>query len=139
MVTSDEVLFNVGAEKALPVLRIDEPTLKMTFMTNDSPFVGRDGEFVTARKIEERLYRETQKDVSLKVEPYTNESFLVSGRGELHLGILIENMRREGFEFAVSKAEVLYKKDENGEIIWKCIAYDSGLGWQIVAEENSKK
>jgi GTP-binding protein len=94
----------------LPQLHIDEPTLQMTFGTNSSPFVGRDGKIVTARKIEERLIRETQKDVSLKVEPATNESFLVSGRGELHLGILIENMRREGFELEVSKPSVIIKE-----------------------------
>lgn len=94
----------------LPQLHIDEPTLQMTFGTNSSPFVGRDGKIVTARKIEERLIRETQKDVSLKVEPATNESFLVSGRGELHLGILIENMRREGFELEVSKPTVIIKE-----------------------------
>ena len=82
----------------------------MTFGTNSSPFVGRDGKLVTARKIEERLIKETQKDVSLRVEPYTNESFLVSGRGELHLGILIENMRREGFELEVSKPRVIIKE-----------------------------
>ena len=76
----------------------------MTFGTNSSPMVGRDGKIVTARKIEERLNRETQRDVSLKVEPATNESFLVSGRGELHLGILIENMRREGFEIEEAEA-----------------------------------
>ena len=94
----------------LPVLHIDEPTLQMTFGANSSPFVGRDGKIVTARKIEERLFRETQKDVSLKVEPATNDSFLVSGRGELHLGILIENMRREGFELEVSKPSVIIKE-----------------------------
>ena len=94
----------------LPKLHIDEPTLQMTFGTNSSPMVGRDGKIVTARKIEERLNRETQKDVSLKVEPATNESFLVSGRGELHLGILIENMRREGFELEVSKPTVIIKE-----------------------------
>ncbi|MDO4996151.1 MAG: translational GTPase TypA [Bacilli bacterium] len=94
----------------LPKLHIDEPTLQMTFGTNSSPFVGKDGKIVTARKIEERLIRETQKDVSLKVEPATNESFLVSGRGELHLGILIENMRREGFELEVSKPTVIIKE-----------------------------
>ena len=108
-----ETLCNVGAEKPLEPLHIDEPTLQMTFGTNTSPLVGKDGKIVTARKIEERLYRETQKDVSLKVEPYTNESFLVSGRGELHLGILIENMRREGFELEVSKPQVILK-EENG-------------------------
>ena len=94
----------------LPTLHIDEPTLQMTFGTNSSPFVGRDGKIVTARKIEERLMRETQKDVSLRVEPATNESFLVSGRGELHLGILIENMRREGYELEVSKPSVIIKE-----------------------------
>jgi len=94
----------------LPQLHIDEPTLQMTFGTNSSPFVGKDGKIVTARKIEERLIRETQKDVSLKVEQASNESFLVSGRGELHLGILIENMRREGFELEVSKPSVIIKE-----------------------------
>ncbi len=98
----------------LPQLHIDEPTLQMTFGTNSSPFVGKDGKIVTARKIEERLIRETQKDVSLRVEPATNESFLVSGRGELHLGILIENMRREGFELEVSKPKVIIK-EVNGQ------------------------
>ena len=94
----------------LPQLHIDEPTLQMTFGTNSSPMVGRDGKIVTARKIEERLNKETQRDVSLRVEPATNESFLVSGRGELHLGILIENMRREGFELEVSKPTVIVKE-----------------------------
>ena len=94
----------------LPKLHIDEPTLQMTFGTNSSSFVGRDGKIVTARKIEERLIRETQRDVSLKVEPFTNESFIVSGRGELHLSILIENMRREGFELEVSKPKVIIKE-----------------------------
>ena len=109
-----ETLCDVGKENALPRLHIDEPTLQMTFGANTSPFVGKDGKIVTARKIEERLNRETQKDVSLRVEPYTNESFLVSGRGELHLGILIENMRREGFELEVSKPQVIIK-EENGQ------------------------
>ncbi|MBR3049392.1 MAG: translational GTPase TypA [Bacilli bacterium] len=94
----------------LPKLHIDEPTLQMTFGTNSSPFVGRDGDIVTARKIEERLNRETQRDVSLKVEQASNESFLVSGRGELHLSILIENMRREGYELEVSKPKVIIKE-----------------------------
>ncbi len=108
-----ETLCEVGKEEALPKLHIDEPTLQMTFGANTSPFVGRDGKLVTARKIEERLNKETQKDVSLKVEPYTSESFLVSGRGELHLAILIENMRREGFELEVSKPQVIVR-EENG-------------------------
>ena len=105
-----ETICNNNDIKPLPQLHIDEPTLQMTFGTNSSPFVGRDGKIVTARKIEERLMKETQKDVSLKVEPATNESFLVSGRGELHLGILIENMRREGFELEVSKPNVIIKE-----------------------------
>ena len=105
-----ETVCNVGKEEALPVLRIDEPTLKMTFMTNDSPFVGRDGEFVTARKIEERLFKETQRDVSLRIEQSGQDSWVVSGRGELHLSILIENLRREGYELQVSKPEVIIKE-----------------------------
>ncbi len=105
-----ETVCNLGKEKALPTLKIDEPTLQMTFMTNNSPFVGLDGKLLTASKIEERLFKETQRDVSLKVESTGNESWLVSGRGELHLSILIENLRREGFELQVSKPEVIIKE-----------------------------
>ena len=105
-----ETICNMGDNIPLPILHIDEPTLQMTFGTNSSPFVGRDGKILTARKIEERLIRETQKDVSLRVEPAGSDSFLVSGRGELHLGILIENMRREGFELEVSKPKVIIKE-----------------------------
>mgnify|MGYP001859929918 FL=1 len=105
-----ETICNIGDNLPLPILHIDEPTLQMTFGTNSSPFVGRDGKILTARKIEERLIRETQKDVSLRVEPAGSDSFLVSGRGELHLGILIENMRREGFELEVSKPKVIIKE-----------------------------
>ena len=105
-----ETVCNPGKEEALPILRIDEPTLKMTFMTNDSPFVGKDGKIVTASKINERLFRETQRDVSLRVEQAGNDSWTVSGRGELHLSILIENMRREGFELQVSRPEVITKE-----------------------------
>ena len=105
-----ETICNTTDILPLPQLHIDEPTLQMTFGTNSSPFCGKDGKIVTARKIEERLMRETQKDVSLRVEPATNESFLVSGRGELHLSILIENMRREGFELEVSKPSVIIKE-----------------------------
>ena len=105
-----ETVCEIGHEEALPILRIDEPTLKMTFMTNDSPFVGRDGEFITARKIEERLFKETQRDVSLRVETSGQDSWIVSGRGELHLSILIENLRREGYELQVSKPEVIIKE-----------------------------
>lgn len=105
-----ETVCEVGHEEALPHLRIDEPTLQMTFGANTSPFVGREGKLVTANKIKERLMKETEKDVSLRVEPNDNESFIVSGRGELHLSILIENMRREGFELQVSKPQVIKKE-----------------------------
>ena len=105
-----ETVCEVGKEEALPHLRIDEPTLQMTFGVNTSPFVGREGKFVTARQIEERLRKETERDVSLKITPNDNESFIVSGRGELHLSILIENMRREGFELQVSKPEIIVKE-----------------------------
>ena len=105
-----ETICSQGQVLPLPILHIDEPTLQMTFGANTSPFVGRDGKLVTARKIEERLLKEIQKDVSLKVETATNDSFLVSGRGELHLGILIENMRREGYELQVSKPKAIMKE-----------------------------
>lgn len=105
-----ETVCTVGKEEALPHLRIDEPTLQMTFGVNSSPFCGREGKLLTARKIEERLRKETERDVSLKIESGDNESFIVSGRGELHLSILIENMRREGFELQVSKPVVIKKE-----------------------------
>lgn len=106
----------------LPKLHIDEPTMQMTFYTNNSPFAGLDGDLLTARKIEERLFKETQRDVSLKVERIANsESWIVSGRGELHLSILIENMRREGFELQVSKPEVIIKEIDGV----KCEPYES--------------
>ena len=101
---------------ALPVLRIDEPTLQMTFRTNDSPFAGREGKFVTARQLEDRLRRELHTDVSLRVDD-TDEAgaWLVSGRGELHLSILIENLRREGFELQVSRPQVIFKEVDGVE------------------------
>lgn len=103
-----ETVCEVGYEEALPILHIDEPTVQMTFGTNTSPFAGKEGKFVTASKIEERLFKETQKDVSLRVERLSGkEEWMVSGRGELHLGILIENMRREQFEFQVSRPQVI--------------------------------
>ena len=105
-----ETICTVGKEDALPILRIDEPTLQMTFGVNSSPFAGKEGKLLTASKIEDRLRKETERDVSLKVEPADNESFIVSGRGELHLSILIENMRREGFELQVSKPAVIVKE-----------------------------
>ena len=101
---------------AIPFQKISEPTISMQFIVNDSPFAGQEGKFVTSRHLRDRLLRELNTDVSLRVEETENaDSFKVSGRGELHLSVLIENMRREGYEFAVSKAEVLYKTDENGK------------------------
>ena len=105
-----ETVCEVGHEEALPKLRIDEPTLQMTFGVNTSPFAGREGKFLTARKIEERLMKETEKDVSLKVNQIDSESWMVSGRGELHLSILIETMRREGYEMQVSKPQIIIKE-----------------------------
>ncbi|MDD6405408.1 MAG: translational GTPase TypA [Clostridiales bacterium] len=100
----------------IPFQKISEPTISMTFMVNDSPLAGKEGKFVTSRHLRDRLFRELNTDVSLRVEETdTTEAFKVSGRGELHLSVLIENMRREGFEFAVSKAEVIYKEDERGK------------------------
>lgn len=100
----------------IPFQKISEPTIAMNFIVNDSPLAGQEGKFVTSRHIRERLMRELNTDVSLRVEDTDSpECFKVSGRGELHLSVLIENMRREGFEFAVSKAEVLYKEDERGK------------------------
>ena len=106
-----ETICQSGHVEPLPLIRLDEPTLQMTFGTNSSPLSGKDGKLLTARKIEERLFRETQKDVALRVERIPNtESWIVSGRGELHLSILIENMRREGFELEVSKPQVIIKE-----------------------------
>lgn len=103
---------------AIPFQKISEPTIAMQFIVNDSPFAGLEGKYVTTRHIRDRLFRELNTDVSLRVEETDNtDSYKVSGRGELHLSVLIENMRREGYEFAVSKAEVLYKNDENGKLL----------------------
>ena len=112
-----DTLCSVDNPVAIPFQKISEPTLSMDFMVNDSPLAGKEGKFVTSRHIRERLFRELNTDVSLRVEetPGSENSFKVSGRGELHLSVLIENMRREGYEFAVSKAEVLYHYDERGK------------------------
>lgn len=100
---------------AIPFQKISEPTISMNFIVNDSPLAGQDGKYITSRHIRDRLFRELNTDVSLRVEETDSpDSYKVSGRGELHLSVLIENMRREGYEFAVSKAEVLYRKDEAG-------------------------
>ncbi|MDD7266755.1 MAG: translational GTPase TypA [Lachnospiraceae bacterium] len=104
--------------EAIPFQKISEPTIAMYFIVNDSPLAGQEGKFVTSRHLRERLFRELNTDVSLRVEETdTTEAFKVSGRGELHLSVLIENMRREGYEFAVSKAEVLYHRDEAGRLL----------------------
>ena len=102
--------------EAIPFQKISEPTISMQFRVNDSPLAGREGKFVTSRHLRDRLFRELNTDVSLRVEETDDmDCFKVSGRGELHLSVLIENMRREGYEFAVSKAEVIYKQDERGK------------------------
>ena len=110
-----------SALEALPALRVDEPTLQMEFGTNSSPMRGQDGKKVTARVIEERLYQETQRDVSLRFSRVPNkESWIVSGRGELHLGVLIENLRREGYELEVAKPTVIIKEIDGK----KCEPYE---------------
>ena len=111
-----DTICDLASPEAIPFQKISEPTISMDFMVNDSPLAGREGKFVTSRHIRDRLFKELNTDVSLRVEetPGVENSFKVSGRGELHLSVLIENMRREGYEFAVSKAEVLYH-EENGK------------------------
>ena len=111
-----DTLCSVDEPKPIPFQKISEPTIAMHFIVNDSPLAGQEGKYVTSRHLRDRLFRELNTDVSLRVEETdTTEAFKVSGRGELHLSVLIENMRREGYEFAVSKAEVLYQTDENGK------------------------
>ena len=113
-----DTLCSPEAPSAIPFQKISEPTIAMHFMVNDSPLAGQEGKYVTSRHIKDRLLRELNTDVSLRVEETdSTDSFKVSGRGELHLSVLIENMRREGYEFAVSKAEVIYKKDEKGKLL----------------------
>ncbi|MCR5678072.1 MAG: translational GTPase TypA [Agathobacter sp.] len=113
-----DTICSTDAPDPIPFQKISEPTISMNFIVNDSPFAGQEGKYVTSRHIRERLMKELNTDVSLRVEDTDSpDSMKVSGRGELHLSVLIENMRREGYEFAVSKAEVLYKKDENGKLL----------------------
>lgn len=113
-----DTLCSPDAPNPIPFQKISEPTISMQFKVNDSPFAGQEGKFVTSRHLRDRLFRELNTDVSLRVEDTDDmDSFKVSGRGELHLSVLVENMRREGYEFAVSKAEVLYKTDENGKLL----------------------
>ena len=111
-----DTLCSLDNPVAIPFQKISEPTISMHFMVNDSPLAGQEGKFVTSIHLRDRLFRELNTDVSLRVEETeSTDSFKVSGRGELHLSVLIENMRREGYEFAVSKAEVIYKEDERGK------------------------
>ena len=111
-----DTLCSPNKPESIPFQKISEPTIAMEFMVNDSPLAGQEGKFITSRHLRERLFRELNTDVSLRVEETeSTECFKVSGRGELHLSVLIENMRREGFEFAVSKAEVLFKYDERNQ------------------------
>ena len=111
-----DTLTSVENPEAIPFQKISEPTISMNFMVNDSPLAGKEGKFITSRHLRERLFRELNTDVSLRVEETESpDCFKVSGRGELHLSVLIENMRREGFEFAVSKAEVIYRYDERNQ------------------------
>lgn len=109
-----ETICDADDPEALPFVHIDEPTLTMNFMVNDSPFAGQEGDFITSRHLRDRLFKELETNVSLRVKEITPDCFEVSGRGELHLSILIETMRREGYEFQVSKANVIYK-EENGK------------------------
>ena len=113
-----ETACELGKPDPLPFVKIDEPTISMNFMVNDSPFAGREGKFVTSRNIRARLFKEVETNVSMRVEETeTTDSFKVSGRGELHISILIETMRRQGYEFQVSNPKVIYKRDENGQLL----------------------
>src|SRR5699024_5387141 len=111
-----ETICPVSHPEALPILRIDEPTLQMTFLVNNSPFAGKEGDYITSAKIKERLMTQLETDVSLRVEDTESpDAWIVSGRGELHLSVLIENMIREGFELQISKPQVIIKEIDGVE------------------------
>ncbi len=113
-----DTVCELGHADPLPFVKIDDPTVTINFMVNDSPFAGQEGKFVTSRNIRDRLFKEVETNVSLRVEETESaDTFRVSGRGELHLSILMETMRRQGYEFAVSRPKVIYKKDENGQLL----------------------
>ncbi|MDR1832065.1 MAG: translational GTPase TypA [Fusobacteriaceae bacterium] len=138
-----ETLADVDHPEALPLIDIDEPTLAMTFLVNDSPFAGREGKFVTSRHIWDRLQKELQNNVSMRVEPTdTTDAFVVKGRGELQLSILLENMRREGYEVQVSKPTVLYK-EKNGEryepVELALIDVDNGYTGVVIEKLGARK
>ena len=113
-----ETACDPACPEALPFVRIDEPTISMVFMVNNSPFAGKEGKYVTSRNLRDRLFKEVETNVSMRVrETDSTDAFEVSGRGELHLSVLIETMRRQGYEFAVSRPQVIYKQDENGQLL----------------------
>jgi GTP-binding protein len=113
-----ETITSIQSPTILPLLKIDAPTISMNFRVNDGPFAGKDGKYVTSRNIRERLYREIKSNVALRVEDTAEASvFKVSGRGELHLSVLIETMRREGYELCVSQPQVISKEGAKGEML----------------------
>ncbi|WP_129626185.1 translational GTPase TypA [Candidatus Oscillochloris fontis] len=133
-----ETIADASNPEALPTIKVEEPTVRMTFGVNTSPLAGREGTHVTSRKLRERLFQETERDVALKVEETDSaDVFVVAGRGELHLGILIENMRREGYEFQVSKPEVIFHEGENGEKLepTELVEIEVGADYQGVVVE----
>jgi GTP-binding protein len=118
-ITIGDTITTPEYNKALPRIKVDEPTIRMTFGVNTSPFAGKEGKLGTSRQIRERLYKELETNIALRVEDHPNsaDKFIVSGRGELHLSVLIETMRREGFEIEVSKPEVIYKTQEEFDLM----------------------
>ena len=134
-----ETIADANDPEPLPTIAIDEPTMSMLFTINNSPFFGKDGKFVTSRHIYDRLMKELDKNLALRVVPTDSaDSWLVYGRGVLHLSVLIETMRREGYEFAVSKAEVLYHTDENGkkQSRWKWLTLMYRMNLPVLLSKN---